>query len=244
MAYRVLLVEDDKQAQENIVGLIHRERDLQLVGVASTIEAAAELSNSMNPDLVICDVILPPATSFDWLNKLESFPFELVFTTSYEEFAVRAFRLAAIDYLMKPVDPVEFRNAIERYRSKQRVDSRKIKNLLSNLSMPKSKSKIALPTFTGYLFVDISEIIRCESDNSYTTFFLEGGEQILVSRNLKDVEQMLDEFDFFRVHNSYLINLNHIKEYFKGEGGQVKMVDGSIVDVSRRRKDSFLKVWR
>lgn len=242
--HRVLVVEDDLQAQENIAHLVEQESDLELIGISPTIESADWMSTQFKPDLVICDVMLPPATSFDWLSQLDHIPFELIFTTSFEEFAIKAFRLAAVDYLIKPIDPLEFGNSIKRYRTKKGTDANQIRNLLTNLMMPKAKSKIALPTFTGYLFVEVKDIIRCESDNTYTTFFLKDKQKILVSRTLKDVEQMLECFDFFRIHNSHLINLSYVVEYFKGEGGQVKLADGSIVDVSRRKKDSFLKDWK
>jgi two-component system LytT family response regulator len=242
--FKVLILEDEPHAQENLKRLIAQEGDLEVVGIASTVEDADSLSKSLIPDLVFCDVMLPPQTSFDWLNKLESIPFELIFTTSFEEFAVKAFRLSAIDYLIKPISNSDFEEAVERFREKKGNSREQVNQLLRNLNLPAEHAKIALPTMTGYLFVEIRNIIRCESDNTYTTFFTTDKKKILVSRTLKDVEQMLEEHRFFRVHNSHLINLDFVSEYFKGEGGQVKMADGSFVDVSRRRKEEFLNLLR
>lgn len=242
--FRIVIVEDEPHAQENLKRLIALEGDLEVVGIAATVEDADTLSKSLIPDLVFCDVMLPPQTSFDWLSKLESIPFELIFTTSFEEFAVKAFRLAAIDYLIKPISNSDFEEAVERFREKKGNSLEQVNQLLRNLNLPAEHAKIALPTLTGYLFVEIRNIIRCESDNTYTTFFTTDKKKILVSRTLKDVEQMLEEHRFFRVHNSHLINLDYVSEYFKGEGGQVKMADGSFVDVSRRRKEEFLNLLR
>lgn len=244
MAYRVLIVEDDAHARENLIRLIQGVSDLDLVGMATTIGEADQLSKSLKPDLVFCDVMLPPDTSFDWLMKLEKIPFELIFITSFEEFAVKAFRLAAVDYLIKPIAQEEFNLALERFRSRREKSTDQIQSLLKNLSLPREHAKIALPTLNGYLFVQIKDILRCESDNTYTTFFTADKRKILVSRTLKDVEQMLEEYRFFRVHNSHLINLDYVAEYFKGEGGQVKLTDGAVIDVSRRRKEEFLNLLR
>jgi two-component system LytT family response regulator len=244
ITYKVLIVEDDVHAQENLIRLIRGVSDLELLGIATTIEEADQLCKSLKPDLVFCDVMLPPATSFDWLMKLEKIPFELIFVTSFEEFAVKAFRLAAVDYLIKPIAEEEFKLALERFRSRKEKSTDQIQSLLKNLSLPRENSKIALPTLNGYLFVQIRDILRCESDNTYTTFFTTDKRKILVSRTLKDVEQMLEEYRFFRVHNSHLINLDYVSEYFKGEGGQVKLTDGAVIDVSRRRKEEFLSLLR
>lgn len=240
MKYKTLIVEDDPHAQESLIRLIRTVPDLELLGIAGTVEEADQLSKTLKPDLVFCDVMLPPVTSFDWLMKLEKIPFELIFTTSFEEFAVKAFRLAAVDYLIKPIAEDEFRQAVDRFRARKKKSTDQIQSLLRNLSLPREHSKIALPTLNGYLFLQIRDILRCESDNTYTTFFTTDKRKILVSRTLKDVEQMLEEYRFFRIHNSHLINLDYVAEYFKGEGGHVKLTDGTVIDVSRRRKEEFL----
>ncbi len=239
--YQVLIVEDERPAQENLAKLLLPQKYLEVVGIASSVKEAMELAEELKPDLVFCDVMLPPLTSFDWLSKLQTIPFEIIFTTSFEEFAVKAFKLAAIDYILKPIDPDDLETAIERFVNKKSGGQAQIQELLKNLKAPKNQVKIALPTLHGYLFVQIKDIIRCESDNTYTTFFIQDQRKILVSKTLKQIEEMLEDYGFFRVHNSHLINTDYLVEYLKGEGGQVKLSDGSVVDVSRRKKEEFLK---
>jgi two-component system, LytTR family, response regulator len=215
-----------------------------LAGIASTVEEGEALLNSAKPDLALLDVMIYGQTSFDMLAKMKHIPFEVIFTTSYDHFAVQAFRISAIDYLMKPIARDDFAQALEKFKHQQADQSKEanIKNLLSNLQLPEAdaKTKIALATPHGFHFISIKDIIRCESDNTYTTFFTRDKNKIIVSKTMKEIEQMLSGHHFFRVHNSHLINLEMIAEYIKGEGGFVRMTDGSVVEVSRRRKDEFL----
>jgi len=244
MTYTVALVEDELHQQQNITEMLSAFPEFRLVGIASTIEEGELLLESARPDLALLDVMIASQTSFDMLSKMKRISFDIIFTTSYDHFAVQAFRLSAIDYLMKPVAPTDFGLALEKFK-KQRGNvnnSANIQNLLSNMQLPEAdaKTKVALPTSNGFLFISIKEIVRCESDNNYTTFHTLDKNKILVSKTMKEIEQMLLGYHFFRVHNSHLINMDCIKEYIKGEGGAVRMTDGSVIEVSRRRKDEFL----
>lgn len=245
MSYHVLIIEDEVHQQERLSVLLKNAHpEFDVIGIASSINEGKELLHQNAPDLVFLDVMLPPYTSFDLLNQLSSISFDMIFTTSFEEYAVRAFRLAAVDYLLKPVDEKELTLALQKFIEKKSLkeSSVHIKNLLANLRVPQpSQTKIALPTLTGFIFVAIKDIVRCASDNTYTTFYTLDRRKIIVSKTLKECEQMLNEYHFFRVHNSHLINLDYITEYIKGEGGIIKMTDGSHIDVSRRRKDEFLR---
>lgn len=244
MAYRTIIIEDEKHAQENLIRLLGNYPEFQLMGLAETIVSAEKLVEQARPDLAICDVMLRDGTSFEWLASMPSLDFELIFSTSYEEYAVRAFRMAAVDYLVKPIDPIAFSEALERFKSRKGLGIDHVRQMLNNMSRSTERQKIALPSFTGYTFVDVNDIVRCESDNTYTTFFLKDKRQIIVSRTLKDCEDMLDGQRFYRIHNSHLINLDFLTEYIKGEGGQVKLRDGVVLDVSRRRKEGFLRALR
>lgn len=246
MKYKVLILEDEKHAQETLAGYLKEHTDFELVGIANGIGEVQDLVDSLRPDLLFSDVMLPPHTSFDWLQTLAHFPFEIIFTTSFEEYAIKAFRMAAVDYLLKPIDKSEFETALDKFRQKKKSgeDNNNILHLINNLKEKTNQTRIALPTMTGFLFVSIKDIVRCESDNTYTTFYMADKKKLVVSKTLKDCEQLLLDYRFFRVHNSHLINLEYITEYIKGEGGLVKMADGSHVDVSRRRKDEFLKMIR
>lgn len=246
MKYRVMILEDEKHAQETLAGYLRQHEDFELVGVANGIDEVQSKVDNLRPDLLFSDVMLPPYTSFDWLQTLDDIPFEIIFTTSFEAYAIKAFRLAAVDYLLKPIDKEDFDRALEKFRQKKKsgYESEHIQHLLNNVKEKTNQNRIALPTITGFLFVSIKEIVRCESDNTYTTFYMADKRKLLVSKTLKDCEQLLMDYNFFRVHNSHLINTDYITEYIKGEGGLVKMADGSHVDVSRRRKDEFLKMIR
>jgi two-component system LytT family response regulator len=244
--FKVLIVEDEPHAQTHLSGLLTQFPDLQVCGQAYSIDEAESLVKSCEPDLLFCDVELPPGNSLDWLSGYGSLPFDVIFTTSYDTFAIQAFRLSAVDYLLKPLDRAQLDVAVQRFRQRNTQEDRRenLTQLLSNLQQPQNLKKIALPTLSGFTFMTIDQIVRCESDNTYTTFYTADRKKMVVSRTLKECEQLLLEHGFFRIHNSHLINLHYIKEYIKGDGGQVKMDDGSVVDVSRRRKDEFLRWFR
>lgn len=242
--YSVVIIEDDPNQQELVTGLLRRHNgDFILKGIAANIEEGLDLLTRHQPDLVIMDVLLPPHDCFELLKSLKTIPFKVIFTTSHDEFAIRAFRLSAIDYLLKPLDPSEFHLAIEKFKNKveEEDNTARIHNMVSNAQIVQADhARIALPTLTGFIFMPVRDILRCESDNTYTTFFTVDKRKVVVSRTLKECEHLLQGFRFFRVHYSHLVNLNYVTEYIKGEGGVVRMTDGSSIDVSRRRKDEFL----
>ncbi len=246
MLYKGFIVEDELHQEEtlrHLLGEIFPE--LTIVGTANTVPLAEKMLPEARPDLVFMDVLLPPHTSFDLLNAMDEIPFDIIFTTSFEEYAVRAFRLSAVDYLVKPIAKDDLSASIEKFKARRSSQERGVhlKTLMENLRETNAEHvRIALPTLTGYLFLKINEIVRCESDNTYTTFFTVDKRKIVVSRTLKECEQMLTGYRFFRVHNSHMINLSYMVEYVKGEGGTIRMADGAEVDVSRRRKEAFLKI--
>ncbi len=248
MLYKVVIVEDQKHEQEALSRLLTEHfGEFRIIGIASTVPEAILLLEKTRPDLVFMDVLLPPDTSFSIIQSLNDITFEIIFTTSFEEYAVKAFRLSAIDYLIKPIALSDLRQAVNKFLERKTISStaNHIKNLVENLRSSNSDQvRIALPTLSGYTFVLVKDIVRCESDNTYTTFFTVDKNKLIVSKTLKDCEQLLQEYRFFRVHNSHLINLDFISEYLKGEGGSVKMTDGSHVEVSRRRKEEFLRALK
>jgi two-component system, LytTR family, response regulator len=246
MAYRILILEDEVHARDTLVRLLNGYPEFTVVGHAATIEEGQQQLDLLKPDLLFSDVMLPPHTSFDLLHALKSIPFEIIFTTSFEEFAIKAFRLAAVDYLLKPVDPADLARALDKFKEKKMAGSSlsHIQQLLTNLHQPPAQARIALPTLTGFLFVSVKDIVRCEADNTYTTFHLSDKRRIIVSKILKECEVLLADYRFFRIHNSHLVNLDFVVEYIKGEGGIVRMSDGTQVDVSRRRKDEFLRALK
>jgi two-component system LytT family response regulator len=221
--------------------------EFKVEGVASSVEEGRQLLAQVKPDLVFLDVLMPPHTSFDLLSSYEYFPFDIIFTTSFEEYAVKAFRLAAIDYLLKPIVRAELESALQKFKERRsaRETTTHIRTLLENISVIKAEhAKVALPTLNGFIFVMVKDIIRCEADNTYCTFYITDKRKIIVSKTLKECELMLTDYSFFRVHNSHLINLDYIVEYKRGEGGTVRMADGSQIDVSRRKKDELMSALK
>jgi two-component system, LytTR family, response regulator len=218
--------------------------DVQIIATCQTAKESMSVLRDLQPDLVFLDIDLPDLDGFKLLEQLEEVNFQVIFTTAYNEFAVKAFKFNAIDYLLKPVDPDELTQAMERFRQRATQDSgiRQLKQLLHNLQPnTREHSRIALPTARGQLFIDIDDIIRLESESNYTRFFLSDKSNIVVSRTLKDYEIMLSGHHFVRVHNSSIINLVHVKEYYKGKGGSIIMNDGMEIEVSVRRKQFLLE---
>lgn len=244
---RTVIVEDLAAEQEHLRKLLSAEGDrLHVEAVATDIPEAKELLEKTRPDLVFMDVMLPSGNCFDLLDSLRSIPFHIIFTTSHEAYAVKAFRLSAIDYLLKPVDPSELKAALQKfYERRDAAHADQLRNLLANIHLPSTQHKrVALPTLKGFQFVSVHDIIRCEADDTYTIFHTTDKGKTTVCRTLRDCEALLQDFGFARIHNSHLINMEHVAEYRKGDGGEVRMRDGSVVEVSRRRKDEFLRQLR
>lgn len=239
------IIVDDEPAQQEILSNILQKnfRNYELKAICSDVNSGIEKINLLKPELVFLDVVMPPKTGFDLLNYYKPIPFEVIFTTSYEQYAINAFKVSAVDYLLKPFGVDQLREALQKFE--QRVNEKNsllhIETLLHNInSNTSSNSRIALPTLTGYVFEEIQNIIRCEADNVYSTFHLADKRQITISKTLKDCEDLLQQYNFIRIHQSHLINMRFVKEYTKGDGGFVKMTDGSVIDVSRRKKEEFL----
>lgn len=200
--------------------------------------------SSFSPDLVFLDVQLNDQTGFDLLSRLDDIPFEIIFTTAFDRYAVQAFKFSAIDYLLKPVDEDELVSACSRaQKRRQKAGSmEQVENLLQGLaSLRQSFEKICIPDINGLQFVPVSDIIRCQSNVNYTTIYLKDQLKLTTAKTLKEFEELLGENNFFRIHNSHLINLSHMRKYNRGKGGTVTMADGTELEVSLRRKDEFLK---
>lgn len=238
--FRAVIVDDESKARNALKNLLSRHcAHIEISAEADCVKAGVEQIKKHQPDVVFLDVQMPDGTGFDLLEQFEEINFKIIFASAYDKFAIQAFKFSAVDYLQKPVEAEELVLACSRISGdgKYIEINKKLEVLLSNRN---SFEKIALPTLEGIDFVKINEIIRCESDNNYTNIFLVGGQQILVSKTLKEYDEMLSPFNFFRIHKSSLINLGYLKKYRKGDGGTVVMEDGSELEVSRRRKEDFL----
>lgn len=238
-----ILVDDELKSRESLKILIEDFCDnIEVKALCQNVAEAMEAIRIHKPDVVFLDIQLQRETGFDLLTKLENINFEVIFTTAYSEYAIKAFKFSAIDYLLKPIDIDDLKRAIAKVE-KRVGDSlgQRIQQLMSNLKSSSAENyKLALPTTDGLIFVKVSEILYCEASSNYTEITLMDNKKYVVSRTLKEYEDLLSEYDFFRIHNSFLINLNAVKKYVRGEGGYVIMVNDKSLDVSKRKKESFL----
>jgi two-component system LytT family response regulator len=217
---------------------------VSIVGKANGVETALRVIQASLPDLVILDIEMTQGNAFDLLNQLQPSAFQVIFVTAFDNYAVRAFKYSAVDYLLKPVDIDDLRDALDRVTEKTQKAGvmEKMKVLLDNMgTMNLSQQKLAVPTITGLMFVPVRNIIRFEAKGNYSVIFLNNGSQVTATRNIKDYEDLLPESIFCRVHNSHIINLQNIQKYHKGRGGYVVMDDGSSIEVAVRRKEEFLR---
>jgi len=240
---KAVIIDDEKRARNYLRGILEDQfKEVEIIGEADGVAAGVNLIEGHKPDLLFLDVQMLDGTGFDILAQIDRSKFHVIFVSAYDKFAITAIKFSAIDYLLKPVEAVDLGIALNKVRKTKLNDEvrNKLDLLLSNVH---KIEKIALPSFNGIEFVKIENIIRCESDNNYTNFYLSSGEKILVSKTLKDFEDILENKGFFRTHKSHIINLSFLKKYIKGEGGIAVMEDNSEIPVSRRRKDEFREVF-
>jgi len=217
---------------------------VDVVGEAGNGKEGIELINLHHPQLIFLDIEMPEMDGFEMLISIPVKNFHLVFTTAYDHYAIKAIKYAAFDYLLKPIDIDELKMTIERLIQLPRtvLDDKKIETLEQNLLTKPFLNKIAIPTQDGLLFFDIAHIVHLEAQSNYTVIYFDDQTKLMASRTLKEFEEILPGDIFFRPHNSHIINLNFIKRYLRGDGGQVELKNGTYVLVSRRKKEEFLKV--
>ena len=214
------------------------------MGVCNTVKSALADIDELKPELVFMDIMLSDGNAFDLLSQLNERNFEIIFTTAHDEFAIKAIKFSALDYIVKPVGIEDLKEAVRKaqLKSASQTKAQRYDVLLQNIKTHSGKlQRIALPTQEGHSMIDVKDIVRFEADGSYTNVYLSTKEKIMVSKPIKDFETLLTDEDFFRVHHSHLINLMHLKRYVKGSGGQAIMSDGLSVEVALRRKEDFLK---
>lgn len=239
-----LIVDDERNNCENLKELLNQYcGELEIVGMAHSASEGIEAILHLKPSLVFLDIQMQGGSGFDLLEQIKPVDFEVIFVTAFDQYAIRAIRFCAIDYLLKPVDLLELQAAVKKAANKirQRDPNLAMTTLLANRNTATDDLKIALPTAERILFVLVSEIIRCLGENNYTTVFLKNGTSVLVSKTLKEYEELLADKGFLRVHQSHLINSNYIRSYEKHDGGYLKMTDGASVPISRQRKQQVLQ---
>ncbi|MCC6410401.1 MAG: response regulator transcription factor [Saprospiraceae bacterium] len=242
-----LLIDDNADSAEKLEFLITKycAGSVRLLTKATSGQDGIAAIAAHKPDLVFLDIELSDMTGFELLERVENVDFQVVFTTAHEQYAIKAIRYSAVDYLQKPIGREELLAAVARAENNPAQILKEQVLLMAQHARTKSllPEKIALTTSEGLTFVKIAEIIRCESDRMYTVVVLKGGEKLMVSKPMGQLEEILEGNSFFRVHNSHLINMNHIRQFVRSDGGYVVMDDNTTVSVARNRKDDFLELF-
>lgn len=242
---RCLIVDDENKAREILAEMLRLYcSTVTVIGQAHNVNTAQEMILKLKPDLVLLDIKMPDGSGFDLLNRFQNIDFKVIFVTAHEEYAIKAFRFSAIDYLLKPIDPTDLINAVGK------LSADKVENGINqqfeafkenfNNSELKQDKRIVLKTTENIYVIYLRDVIRCQSEKNYTYFYFTNRERIIVSKTLKEFEELLTEFNFMRIHRSHLINLKYIDRFEKSDGGYVIMNDGSKVDVSHRKKEYLL----
>jgi two-component system LytT family response regulator len=241
---RSIIVDDELKSRESLKILLEDFcENVEVLALCQNVAEGIEAIKKYKPDIIFLDIQMQRETGFDLLAQLKTIDFEIVFTTAYSEYAIKAFKFSAIDYLLKPINIEELKRALTKVEKKLSGNfSDRLAQLIQNLNPSNAQNyKLALPTSDGLVFVKVEDIIYCEASSNYTEIYMSDGKKHLVSRTLKEYEDMLVEHNFYRIHNSHLINLNAIKKYVRGEGGYVVMNNDISLDVSKRKKEGFLK---
>lgn len=242
---RAIIIDDEKMSRLTLRKLL--ELYCPYVEIIAECENANQARNqtaSLHPDLVFLDVAMPGKNGIDFLKEQEDISFEVIFVTAHDKYILQAIRFAAVDYLQKPVEEQQLIAAVSNAskRISQKMANQHLKTFLYNLQQQNNQQELQLciPSVKGFQVVELNDIIYCEAENTYTNIHFKDGKKILASRPLLDYELMLQDNNFFRIHKSSLINVRHIKEYQKGEGGFVVMSNGKALEVSRRKKEPFM----
>lgn len=242
---RCVIVDDESKAREILVEMLKLYcSNVEVVGQAQNVKTAFEVINEEEPDLVLLDIKMPDGSGFDLLNKFSNINFKVIFITAHEEYAIKAFRFSALDYLLKPIDPSDLMSAIEKISATPEDNgiNEQFDAFKSNYFEEESHGdkRIVLKTQENIYVIYLKDVIRCQSEKNYTYFYFTNRERIIVSKTLKEFDDLLSEFKFMRVHRSHLINLKYIDRFEKNDGGMVIMTDGTKVEVSHRKKDSLI----
>ena len=243
---RGIIVEDEIRSRDTLRGLLSRYcKNVEIIAEADSYRSGLAVIREQHPDVVFLDIQMPDGSGFKLLEELDEIKFEIIFTTAFDQFAIKAIKYSALDYLLKPIDPEELVSALKKVENKiSKIGvNENIQVLLDNIkSRDANPHKIVLSTFEKIHIIETDNILRCESDNYYTNFFLTDGKQILISKTLKENEAMLGEHNFIRPHKSHLVNVKYIKGFLKNDGGYIEMTDGTHIPVSRRKREKIIEI--
>ncbi|GAB4286240.1 MAG: LytTR family DNA-binding domain-containing protein [Marinilabiliales bacterium] len=244
---KAVIIDDELKAIKSIEYIVSEYcKNISIVGTAENIDEAVKVVNETNPDIVFLDIELQKGTGFDLLEKIPKRNFNVIFITAYNQYAIKAIKFSAVDYILKPIDIYEFISAVNKVVEKRNSGvnwDEKYDVLINNLNESKP-TKLALPTFDGTEYINIQDIVRIEADRSYSYIFLTDKRRIVVSKSLIEFEELLADNNFFRTHKSHLVNLDHVKKHIKHDGGYAEMSDGTKVMIARRKKEEFVNAMK
>jgi len=244
---KVVIVEDEPESRKMIKKMVEMFcPEVTIAGVADSVKTAVELINDVRPDIVLLDIELHPGNCFDIFPQLDKLDLEVIFTTAYKDYAIDAIKRGALDYLLKPIDIEELKLAIDKAVEKRSAKEENVllKKFLLEFKSSSGSSRISLHTTYGIVYAEVGQITRCESKGPYTNIYFKDGTKYMTSKNLKEYELSLKDLNFFRLHNSHLINLTEVKQYIKADGGSVEMKDGSQIPISQNRKEQFFELMK
>jgi two-component system, LytTR family, response regulator len=244
---KAILIDDERNSLEMLDWLLTTYcPEIAVAAQCESGEAGIQAIGQLQPDVVFLDIEMPKMNGFDMLEKIGDINFEIVFTTAYDKFAVRAFRYAALNYLLKPVDPEELQATVNRLKQKKSSPTKEQMELLFQSLISREKQpveRIALSTGDGLVFAQTKDIAYCRAESNYTNVVMASGQKILVAKTLKEIDDTLSGKDFFRVHNSFLVNINHIAKFVRGDGGYILMPDNTQITISRSKRDEFFQLF-
>jgi two-component system LytT family response regulator len=244
MQIKAIIVDDEQHSLETTDIMVRKYcPGVLILGLADSPEKGITLIDALKPDLVFLDIAMPRMNGFEMLQCLSYREFELIFTTAFDAYAIKAFKVNAIDYLLKPIEPEDLIKAVDKVKNKfeNNLHMSRIDEILHQFGISEHrKNKLALPVEGKLAMIEYESLIFCESDGNYTNLHLTGEKKIMVSRTLKQIESMLPHPPFLRIHHSFVVNINHVTEYIRGEGGEVKVSNGELLRVSRSKKDELL----
>lgn len=240
---KTLIIEDEAQAISALKSELQIHcPEVHVIGEAKTVAAGIEKIKTLQPDLVFLDIQLTDGLGFDILSILEEHPFKVIFTTAYSQYAIKAIKFSALDYLLKPIDAEELVNAISKMKLIKKNDEvSRLEMLISSIKTPEKRKKIALQTSEGFSIYEVDTILRCSAESNYTCVYFSNGKKVLFSKTLKEFEELLEGSDFERIHHSHIINLNHLISFVNKDGGYVIMQDKTTLPVSQRKKTQLME---
>lgn len=243
MAIKSILVDDEKNGRENLAGLIKTHcPQIEVTDEAASVEQAIAKIREHRPQLIFLDIEMPGGNGFRLLEHFKDFPFEVIFVTAYDNYAIRAIRFSASDYILKPINLNELIAAVDKVsqRIHNRSENERIRQLYLNTMHP-ANPRIGLPSADRIEFVEVKSIVRCQGESNYTHIYFSDRKPLLTAKSLIEFEELLAEYHFIRVHKTHLVNLNHVSSFNKNDGGILHLSNGDSVGISRRRKELTLE---